>query len=60
MLENSGGKMNITIELNADGVIFKMYILILANQNVFAVFFCKIFAARSEKHDINIYRWEGC
>ena len=41
--------MNITIGFNADDVIFKMRILILASQRVLAVFFYKIFSAKPEK-----------
>ena len=59
MLENRAGKMNTTIRLNVDGVILKMLITILPSQNVLGVFSHKILAARPEKHNIDIYRWEG-
>ena len=58
MVEICGGKMNITIVFNVDGVIFKMWIIILATQNVLTVFSFKIW-----KYDIDIciywYQWEG-
>ena len=43
MLENSAGEINITIGSN---------IIILPSQNVFELFLSKIFAAKSEKHNI--------
>ena len=45
-------KIDITIELNVDGVIFVMWIIILPSQNVFELFFSKIPATKSEKHNI--------
>ena len=57
MLEICGGKMNITIGFNVDCVIFKMWNIILATQNVLAVFFSEMLAAKSEKYDINNVYW---